>query len=148
MKKFRITDDEGSVYEVEPIEEKKEVFETGDEDKTNCADEELSDEEIMTLKRLAAIADDLIKLLDVEKKEHAATEPDEEVEETLGDEDEERIDDEDKEEVIDTDEDKKSKKDSRTSFGSLLNSKSRDSSDLIDSATAIEKAWSKRYGGK
>ena len=126
------------------IEEKKEISETGDEDKTNCADEELSDEEIMALKRLAAIADDLIKLLDVEKKEHATTEPDDEVEETLGDEDEEKIDDEDKEEVIDTDEDQKSKKDSRKSFGSLLKVKNTNDS-LMDHSLDVEQAWNRRY---
>ncbi len=143
MKKFRITDDEGAVYEVEPVEEEKEVFETGDEDKTKCADEELSDEEIMALKRLAAIADDLIKLLDVENKEHATT-PDDEVEETLGDEDEEKIDDEVKEEVIDTDEDKTSKKDSRKSFGSLLKGKNINDSS-IDYSLDVEQAWNHRY---
>ena len=144
MKKFRITDEDGAIYEVEATEEEKNP-EVVDEDKTKCGDEEgLAPEEIDALKRLASYADKLIALItktDSKDEDEEVKDEDEEVKDDEGEEDEEK--------VIDTDEEVKEKtKDSKDSFGSLLSKKKTDDSRTIDSALDIESAWIKIYGGK
>lgn len=140
MKKFRIKDEDGSVYEVETVEEEKTPGTTDKEIKKECEDEEgLAPEEIEALKRLAAHADELIALITKNDSK------DDKDEEELKDSDEKVIDTD--EEVIDTDEEAKGK-DYKTSVGSLLNKKRTNDSHVIDSALDIENAWAKRYGGK
>lgn len=138
--KFKIKDADGNDYEVEEVEEEKV------EEKP-----ELTSEEIVALKTLAATAPNIMKLLDVEKKEHEAVE-DEDKDEDEDEEDiEKRVDvdlddedaDEDEDKLIET-EVKKIKKDSKKSFGSNEKRKTKDSVNLDDEIAA---AWSKRYGG-
>lgn len=146
MKKFRIKDEDGAIYEVETVEEEKTPGTTDEEIKKECKDDEgLVPEEIEALKRLAAHADELVALItktDSKDKEKEVEDEDKEVE----DEGEKELKDSD-EEVIDTDEEVKGK-DSKTSVGSLLNKKRTDDSRVIDSALDIENAWAKRYGGR
>lgn len=133
MKKFKIKDAETQEeFEVEEVSDEVEEIKKDDLD--------LSPEEITALKKLAPIADKLIALLEVENKEHAATE----------DADEDIVEDEDaddevadsKEEVIET-----IKKDSIASFGA--NEKRTSVSDSLDERELeVEDAWAKRYGGK
>lgn len=134
--KFKIKDADGNDYEVEEVEEEKV------EEKP-----ELTSEEIVALKTLAAAAPNIMKLLEVEKKEHEAVEDEDEDEEDI----ENRVDvdlddedaDEDEDKLIET-EVKKIKKDSKKSVGSNEKRKTTDSVNLDDEIAA---AWSKRYGG-
>lgn len=133
MKKFKIKDtDTQEEFEIEEVSDGTEDIKKDDLD--------LLPEEITALKKLASIADKLIALLDVENKEHAAT----------NDVDEDIVEDEDaddevtdaKEDVIET-----IKKDSIASFGS--NEKRASVSDSFDERELeVESAWAKRYGGK
>lgn len=145
MKKFRIKDEDGAIYEVETVEEEKTPGTTDEEIKKECKDDEgLAPEEIEALKRLAAHADELVAL--ITKTDSKDEEKVEDEDKEVKDEDEEELKDSD-EEVIDTDEEVKGK-DSKTSVGSLLNKKRTEDSRVIDSALDIENAWAKRYGGK
>lgn len=139
MKKFRITDDEGNNYEVEEIEEVQ------DEEK-EFKDDELSEgmsltqDEIISLKELAAKAPEILALLNnnvVDAKEEEVK--DEDKEEKVEDEDEEVIDSEDVKE-------KNKAKDSKKSYGSIETKYSVN--DSIDAEDEIANAWAKRYGGK
>ena len=137
MKKYYIKDDEDEyeVIEEDVVEEEPVV-----EDEA----EGLSDEEIMALKQLASVADQLIAL--IQAKEEPVE--DEEIgEEEIVDADEDIVEDEDEfveekeEEVIDT-----CKKDSKRSFGALEKRRKLDSDpSLVDE---VSEAWAKRYGGK
>lgn len=145
--KFRIKDEDGKDYEVEEILEKKSeedaepVAETVEETKI-----ELSQDEIKSLKELAAKAPQLLELLQVEEKEHEdnpeLVDADEDMnEEEDFDEDKEMNDDE---EVIETCEEK-STHDSKSSFGAL-ESKNTSCNDAIEE-DEVSLAWAKRYGG-
>lgn len=140
MKKIIVKDEDGRKYEVEEVEEEKEI---GDEDEEETA--VLTTDEIAALKQLAAAAPDIMKLLEVEKKEHEAVEDEDEDKDVEDeDEDEEDIEEEDiEEEIVDTDS-KKMKKDSKKSFVSNRKKETRTDDSLNDS---VANAWAKRYGG-
>lgn len=139
--KFRITDEDGQDYLVEEVSDEKEMSKSPINEKDENTEDILSDYEIASLKKLASHADELLKLLKVEEKEHEATEDediekeDEDIEEVL------------KEDIVDTEkETKKDMSDSKASFGSIVKKSTKDSN--IDYNLEIENAWSKRYGGK
>lgn len=138
MKKYRITDENGEQYEVEEVEEKA----VDEEPIPEVHDEELLPEEIAALKKLAAAADQLIALIDVEKEEHNVESFDDE-DEIENDED---VEVEEKEEqLVDTDEEEKIKgKDSKRSFGAIERKRKSVDDSLTDE---ISNAWAKRYGG-
>lgn len=132
MKKFHIKDEDGMEYSVEEIE--KEVP-AQDEDTSA-----LTEEEILALKKLAAVADKLVSL--TTETEDADPEVKKEVNEVLEDEDEdEDSDEEDDEKIVDTDENADKMHDS-------VNSLAKPSvNDSIDSQLDIASAWAKRYNG-
>ena len=135
MKKFFVTDEDGAQFEVKEVDETVEpTVEKVDEEKDAI---ELTEEEIVALKRLAAVTDKLIDLLSTEEKEHAATSDEEEITDEDCDEDDEK--------VVDTDEEEsKMKKDSKSSFGSIEKRKPKIDDSIED---AVSAAWAKRYGG-
>lgn len=141
-KKFIIKDDDGKQFEVteETVDEEPEAK---SEEMTEVHDDEgLTADEITALKNLAAKAEDILKLLEVEAKEHAATS--DEGEDVITDEDIEAKDadmteDEDEETVIKT-------ADSKKSIGSIEKKKNVMTNDSIeDSETAIAQAWADRF---
>ena len=145
--KFKIKDEDGRNYEIEEIE-------TNDDDITEVSEieaveekEELTPEDISTLKKLIEAAPKLIKLLAVEEKEHA--ENPELVDEDMVEDEEEEIaevededEEEEKEEILET-----KTHDSKRSIGSLESKKATKLDDSLD-CCSVEKAWAKRYGGK
>lgn len=144
--KFKIKDEDGRNYEIEEIE-------TNDDDVTEISEietveekEELTPEDISTLKKLIEVAPKLIKLLAVEEKEHAEN-PELVDEDMVEDEEEEmaEVEDEDeeeeKEEILET-----KTHDSKKSIGSLESKKVTKLDDSLD-CCSVEKAWAKRYGG-
>lgn len=132
MKKFRIKDEDGMEYSIEEVE--KEIP-AQDEDTSA-----LTEDEILALKKLAAVADKLVSL--TKEVEDADPEVKKEVNEVLEDEDEDSDEDEDEDEkVVDTDE--KSDK-MHDSVNSLAKPSVKDS---IDSQLDIVNAWAKRYNG-
>ena len=144
--KFKIKDEDGRNYEIEEIE-------TNDDDITEVSEietveekEELTPEDIITLKKLIEAAPKLIKLLAVEEKEHA--ENPELVDEDMVEDEEEEIaevededEEEEKEEILET-----KTHDSKKSIGSLESKKVTRLDDSLD-CCSVEKAWAKRYGG-
>lgn len=126
MRKFIVRDDDGAEYSVIETEEEK-----LEDDEVPASSEGLTPDEIAALKALAARSADILKLLEVEAKEHAAV--------TAEDEDAEKKD-EDEDKVVDT---------CKDSFGSVekrtTDSKLQDSDALQEE---IADAWKKRYGGK
>lgn len=138
MKKYYIKDDDDREYEVIESDISEDVDETPDVEEVTA----LSEEDIDALKRLAAVADQLIAL--VQTQDASAEEPVEEpVEEPLTDEDPEEVDEvdetEETEEVVDT------CKDSKRSFGALEKKKIKADDSLNDE---VSDAWAKRFGGK
>lgn len=141
-KKFIIKDDDGKQFEVteETVDEEPEA--KSEETPEVHDDEGLTADEITALKNLAAKAEDILKLLEVEAKEHAATS--DEDEDVITDEDVEAEDadmtkDEDEETVIKT-------ADSKKSIGSIEKKKNVMTNDSIeDSETAIAQAWADRF---
>ncbi len=138
--KFRIKDDDGKEFEVEEIEEMKKDSEEEIEkkEKEEVKDDALTAEEIASLKQLAAVSSDLIKLLKVEEKEHA------------NDKDEEKVEEKAEEEVIDTDEhDPLKANDSKGSFGSIEKKEKKDVNDSNGYASQleIENSWQNRFKG-
>ena len=146
-KKFIIKDEEGKQFEI--------TEETTDEieEKTDVEDDEmLTSDEIASLKKLAKYSESLIKLLEVEKKEHeAVSDEDEEDKKDMDDCDEFVDSDEDEEETIkDEDEEETIVKtkpvDSKKSFGSIETKKTKKISDSIENREIeIANAWSKRF---
>lgn len=141
MRKYHVIDDDGSEYQVEELDEELVEETQDDEPEINT----LSNEEIEALKKLAAVADKLVALIETKDAEEGMEEN------NLVDEDEdsEELDDEDEEEeeVIDTEEEeKKITHDSKKSFGSLESKKRKAVVDnsLVDE---VSDAWTKRYGG-
>ena len=150
MRRFRITDDDGQVYNIEETSAIEELDNTiraisnggysnnyhdsyeneyQDYSRNDCRDEGLTEEEIAALKKLAGFADQLVNLIETKKDEQSSE---------LTDEDE-VIEDSDEDE----DEDKR-KYDSRRSFGSKLKIDSK-INDADEKELAIAKAWAKRY---
>lgn len=141
-KKFIIKDDDGKQFEVteetvdeEPEAKPEEMPEVHD-------DEGLTADEITALKNLAAKAEDILKLLEVEAKEHAATSDEDEnviTDEDVEAEDADMTEDEDEETIVKT-------ADSKKSIGSIEKKKTVMTNDSIeDSETAIAQAWADRF---
>lgn len=144
--KFKIKDEDGRNYEIEEIETNDEDVAEVSEIETVEGKEELTPEDISTLKKLIEVAPKLIKLLGVEEKEHA--ENPELVDEDMDEEEEEEItevededEEEEKEEILET-----KTHDSKKSIGSLESKKATKLDDSLNSCS-VEKAWAKRYGG-
>ena len=131
--KFRIKDDDGKEFEVEELEETKDSEEEFEKkEKEEVKDDALTAEEIASLKQLAAVSSELIKLLEVEKEEHA-------------NDNEEKA-----EEVIDTDEhDYVKANDSKGSFGSIEKKEKKGVNDSNEYASQleIENSWQNRFKG-
>lgn len=149
LKTFIIKDEEGKQFEVteEMSDEEAKKESEHDEDikkESECDesehdihdDEELTSDEIVALKKLAAYSADLIKLLEVEKEEHEANaEGDDEEDEDLDD-----AEDLDEEVVIDT-----KTSDSKKSIGAVAKKVVQTSDSTEDRETAITDAWTKRF---
>lgn len=145
MRKYRVIDADGEEYEIEETinedachDEDEEVIEKKEEFHDEPEALPLEADEIDALKRLAAVADKLIALLNTSDEDMD--------EEELHDEDEEEIEAEEEEEVIDTDEQPEEKiHDSKSSFGAIERKKKQvEDSSLRDE---VADAWTKRYGG-
>ncbi len=143
-KKYWIVDGDGNEFNVEEQldADETEVFE---EEKIEepVGGEGLSEEEITALKRLAAVADKLIAVVETSDACGKDEGEEEEVEEEeIIDEDEEEFREE---EIIDTDEvvDKKAR-DSKRSMGAIERKRTRQDDSLTD---PVAEAWAKRYGG-
>ena len=140
-KKFIIKDDDGKQFEVteETVDEEPEA--KPEETPEVHDDEGLTADEITALKNLAAKAEDILKLLEVEAKEHATSDEDEDVitDEDVEPEARDMTEDEDEETVVKT-------ADSKKSIGSIEKKKNVMTNDSIeDSETAIAQAWADRF---
>ena len=140
-KKFIIKDDDGKQFEVteETVDEEPEA--KPEETPEVHDDEGLTADEITALKNLAAKAEDILKLLEVEAKEHATSDEDENVitDEDVEAEDADMTEDEDEETVVKT-------ADSKKSIGSIEKKKNVMTNDSIeDTETAIAQAWADRF---
>ena len=140
-KKFIIKDDDGKQFEVteETVDEEPEA--KSEEQPEVHDDEGLTADEITALKSLAAKAEDILKLLEVEAKEHATSDEDENVitDEDVESEAHDMTEDEDEETVIKT-------ADSKKSIGSIEKKKNVMTNDSIeDTETAIAQAWADRF---
>lgn len=138
-RKYVIHDEDGKKYDVEEVAEETTVEEPMKDEGEEAV---LTADEILELKKLAGIADKLVKLLEVEEAEHAATEEDAEPVEDE-DEDEEINDGCDEEEVVDT----AKPRDSKRSFGAIETSNKTTVDDSLDEDD-ISAAWSKRYNNQ
>lgn len=142
MRKYIIKDEDGAEYKVEELAE--EQLNDEDDGEADTSALQLTETEIMALKTLATKAGAIIKLLDVEKKEHEAMgidetdTKDEDVDVDIDDED----DDEDEDVVVET---KQMKCDSKSAFGKVATKRVKDSD--ISLSNDIDSAWQKRYGG-
>lgn len=152
-KKFIIKDEEGKQFEITEETTDEEVkIETEDEEvKPEVKDDEgLTPDEIAALKELAKHSGDLIKLLEVEKKEHEAT-SDEDIDETV-DSDEEIVDSDEETKDCDMTEDEDETVietktgDSKKSVGAIAKKTKKVSDSLDNREMEIADAWSKRYG--
>lgn len=127
-------EEEYEIEEVPDSEDLTEIEEIHD-------DAILTEEEIASLKQLAAVAGELMSLLHSEKEEPAHDKDEDEDEEIEEVHDEEEIEEE---KVIDTEE--KVCGDSRKSFGSI--ERKSPNTTALDSELEVANAWAKRYGGK
>ena len=139
MKKYLVKDEDEGLVVTELDEEPEKKTEDEDIDEEVHDDDALTPEEISALKSLAAVASDLVALVEKSKTSDEDEEIDDEDEE-LEDEDEEALLDEDEEEVIETGK----AHDSKKSFGAIQR-KSKPKDSLEDDEVAD--AWAKRYGG-
>lgn len=137
MKKFFVRDADGEEYEVEEIKECHDDDVIEEVSETEEQPEALTKEEIVALKRLAAVADRLLSTVNTED-EDPETLDDEDEEKDIGDEE---VTEEKKEEVVDT----TKTRDSRKSFGAIEKRKATVDDSLN---TDIDDAWAKRYGGR
>lgn len=137
--KFNVRDEDGKEYKVEEIEEVKKDEDESTKPLTNTdADETLSPEEIIALKKLAGIVDKLCALVDV-------TDEDKNEDDEIDDEDEDKeVKGEQIEEVIDTDEMTKAKDSIKKSVGAIESKKVK-ANDVLEDDVSL--AWMKRYGG-
>lgn len=137
MKKYLVKDEDEGLVVTELDEEPEKKTEDEDIEEEVHDDDALTPEEISALKSLAAVAPDLVALVEKSKTsdEEEIVDEDEEIEdeEALLDEDEE-------EEVIETGK----AHDSKKSFGAIQR-KSKPKDSLEDDEVAT--AWAKRYGG-
>lgn len=138
-RKYVIHDEDGKKYDVEEVAEETTVEEPMKDEGEEAV---LTADEILGLKKLAGVADKLIKLLEVEEAEHAATEEDAE---PVEDEDEDEVNDgcDEDEEVVDT----AKPRDSKRSFGAIEKSNKTAVDDSLDEDD-IATAWSKRYNNQ
>ena len=139
MKKYLVKDEDEGLVVTELDEEPEKKTEDEDIEEEVHDDDALTPEEISALKSLAAVASDLVALVEKSKTSDEDEEIDDEDEE-LEDEDEEALLDEDEEEVIETGK----AHDSKKSFGAIQR-KSKPKDSLEDDEVAD--AWAKRYGG-
>ena len=137
MKKFFVRDADGEEYEVEEIKECHDDDVIEEISEIEEQPEALTNEEIVALKRLAAVADRLLSTVKAED-EDPETLDDEDEEKDIGDEE---VTEEKKEEVVDT----TKTRDSRKSFGAIEKRKATVDDSLN---TDIDDAWAKRYGGR
>lgn len=138
MKKYLVKDEDEGLVVTELDEEPEKKTEDEDIEEEVHDDDALTPEEISALKSLAAVASDLVALVEKSK----TSDEDEEIddEEELDDEDENALLDEDEEEVIETGK----AHDSKKSFGAIQRkSKPKDSLENDE----VADAWAKRYGG-
>ena len=139
MKKYLVKDEDEGLVVTELDEEPEKKTEDEDIEEEVHDDDALTPEEISALKSLAAVASDLVALVEKSKTSDEDEEIDDEDEE-LEDEDEEALLDEDEEEVIETGK----AHDSKKSFGAIQRkSKPKDSLENDE----VADAWAKRYGG-
>lgn len=135
MKKYLVKDEDEGLVVTELDEELEKKTEDEDIDEEVHDDDALTPEEISALKSLAAVASDLVALVEKSK----TSDEDEEIDDE--DEDEDALLDEDEEEeVIETGK----AHDSKKSFGAIQR-KSKPKDSLEDDEVA--NAWAKRYGG-
>lgn len=146
-KKFKIKDGADEII-VEEIEEEKPAEKVEEKSETHDDEEvKLSSEEISALKGLAAKAPELLKLLEVEGKEHAAAA---EGAETHDGAEEEKAKEEAEAAKKAEEEEKKAAAvaDSKKGFGAVETKDSKASKfDADANGIEIEDAWTKRYGG-
>lgn len=144
MKKYLVKDEDEGLVVTELDEEPEKKTEDEDIEEEVHDDDALTPEEISALKSLAAVASDLVALVEKSKTsdEEEIVDEDEEIDdEEVEDEDEEALLDEDEEEeVIETGK----AHDSKKSFGAIQR-KSKPKDSLEDDEVAT--AWAKRYGG-
>lgn len=138
MKKYLVKDEDEGLVVTELDEEPEKKTEDEDIDEEVHDDDALTPEEISALKSLAAVAPDLVALVEKSKTSDEDEEIDDEDEDE--DEDEDTLLDEDEEEVIETGK----AHDSKKSFGAIQR-KSKPKDSLEDDEVAD--AWAKRYGG-
>ena len=132
--KYRVKDGD-ETYEIEEIEEEPKEPDMTDDDTSS-----LSEDEIMALKKLAAVADKLVDLAaTADAGKTNATDEDED-EDVDVDEDDDEDDDDDV--VVDT----RRRHDSKKSFGSLEKRKKKPTADSVE-VDEVADAWAKRYGG-
>lgn len=128
MSKFHVKDDEGNEYVVE---------EQGTSSSELTPSQlELSQDDIVSLKKLALMADKLLALC--EQQDDGEEIPEKDPEEQIEQDSKEQ---ETKEEVVNTDK----VGDSKASFGSIQ--KKKKTQDSVDIEESIAQAWAKRYGG-
>lgn len=139
MKKYLVKDEDEGLVVTELDEESEKKTEDEDIEEEVHDDDALTPEEISALKSLAAVAPDLVALVEKSKTSDEDEEIDDDDEE-VEDEDEEALLDEDEEEVIETGK----AHDSKKSFGAIQR-KSKPKDSLEDDEVA--NAWAKRYGG-
>lgn len=140
--KFNVRDEDGNEFEVEEVTKQPDTGDCGGQLPQNnpaeVMDDELSVEEIVSLKKLASVAEKLISLIPADD---AGQEP-----AMTGDEDENEDDDEE-EIVVETGDcgAMLAKKDSLKKSVGANESKTR-AKDAVEDA--VSEAWAKRYGGK
>lgn len=137
MKKFFVRDADGEEYEVEEIKECHDDDVIEEISETEEQPEVLTNEEIVALKRLAAVADRLLSTVNAGGEDPEMID-DEDEEKDIADEE---VTEEKKEEVVDT----TKTRDSRKSFGAIEKRKATVDDSLN---TDIDDAWAKRYGGR
>ena len=142
MKKYLVKDEDEGLVVTELDEEPEKKTEDEDIEEEVHDDDALTPEEISALKSLAAVAPDLVALVEKTKAsdEDEEIDDEEELEDEDEDEDEDALLDEDEEEVIETGK----AHDSKKSFGAIQR-KSKPKDSLEDDEVA--NAWAKRYGG-
>lgn len=136
--KYRVKDGD-ETYEIEEIEEEPKEPDMTDDDTSS-----LSEDEIMALKKLAAVADKLVDLAataDAGTTDATDEDEDEDVDVDVDvDENDDKDDDDDV--VVDT----RRRHDSKKSFGSLEKRKKKPTADSVE-VDEVADAWAKRYGG-
>lgn len=123
MKKYLIKDEDNAIYEITELEKDAEV-ETPEETKKDDA-LELTQEEIIVLKKLIPHVNEILALLNVEKTDDVVDE------------------DKTQEQIVDTEEEKEQLKDSVKS--SAVSNKVKDSYIEDSINDDISSVWSKRY---